>query len=104
MPVLVATKQIPAGQELLTSYRVDPEVKSRGVFERSATEEKEYFKGRLDDHLDLINKLNRAEPDRRPISPYVAAPGFCLSKVLRKTVRSKVAKRPQPSSIDASGN
>ena len=104
VPVLVATRQIPASQELLTSYRVDPEVKSRGVFERSATEEKEYFKGRLDDHLDLINKLNRAEPDRRPISPFVAAPAFCLSKVLRKTVRRKVAKRHQPSSIDASGN
>ena len=104
VPVLVATRQIPAGQELLTSYRVDPEVKSRGVFERSATEEKEYFKGRLDDHLDLINKLNRAEPDRRPISPYVAAPAFCLSKVLRKTVRNKVAKRRQLSGIDASGD
>ena len=43
-PVLAlrASKKIAAGQELLVSYRVDPDGKSRFVFERSATMEKDY--------------------------------------------------------------
>ena len=105
-PVLAlrATKKIAAGQELLTSYRVDSDGKSRRVFERSATVEKEYYNGKLDEYLDLINKLNRAEPDRPPISPYVAAPAIYISETIRETYCGKGAKKHQPSGIGTSSD
>ena len=103
MLALRATKKIAAGQELLASYRVDSDGKSRRVFERSATVEKEYYNGKLDEYLDMINKLNRAEPNKPPISPYVAAPAVYISETIRETYRCKGAKNQHPSGIVTSG-
>ena len=93
--VFVATKEIAAGQELLASY-VKPKHRLIGVLRRSAAEEKVFFKDKLDDHLDLIKQINSAVPNRRPISPIVAAPAINLSEIFRKAARKKGAKKHQP--------
>ena len=101
-PILAATKNIAVGQELLASYYVDSNVKTSGVYERSATEEKEFYNVIMDDYLDFIDKLNNVEPDRQPISPYVAAPALSISQVFRIiAARRSVAKTDEPSSSGA---
>ena len=101
--VFVAIKEIAAGQELLASY-IKPRDRLTGTLKRSAAEEKIFFKGKLDDHLELIKQMNSAVPNRRPISPIVAAPALNLSEILRKAVRGKGAKKDQPSGIGTSGD
>ena len=104
-PILVATENIAVGQELLASYYVDSNVKASGVYERSATEEKEFYNTIMDDYLGFIDKLNHVEPDRQPISPYVAATALSISEVFRiieARRRRSVAKTDEPSSSGAS--
>ena len=104
IPVYFTTKEIPAGQELLASYYVKPDANKKRFMTRTAAEEKEFYKNILDTHLDSMEKLNRAEPNRPPLSPYVAAPAINVLETIRKTFRTKVAKKHQPSGVCASGD
>ena len=104
IPVYFTTKEIPAGQELLASYYVKPDANKKRFMTRTAAEEKEFYKNILDTHLDSMEKLNRAEPNRPPLSPYVAAPAINILETIRKTFRTKVAKKHQPSGVGASGD
>ena len=86
VPVFVAIKEIAAGKELLASY-VKTIDRLTGVLKRSAAEEKTFFEGKLDDHLDLIKQINSAVPNKQPISPFVTAPALDLSEIFRKAAR-----------------
>ena len=101
VPIVVATKDIAAGQELLASYNVDPEVERSGVYKLSATEEKIHLNRMLDNHLAIIDKLNNLVPDRPPISPYAAVPVLDLSEIIRKTFCGKATKIDKLSSNGA---
>ena len=101
IPICVAKKKIAAGQELLSSFNVNPDENTQRIMTMNATQESEYYNNIRDKYLDSIYMLNSAEPDRPPISPFVAAPVIDLSEVLRKTVRKKVAITHEPSSIGA---
>ena len=100
-PIVVATKDIAAGQELLASYKVDPKVERSGVYELSATEEKVHLNRMLDNYLAIIDKLNSLVPDKPPISPYAAVPVLDLSEIIRKTFCGKATKTDEPSSSGA---
>ena len=104
IPICVATREIAAGQELMLSYYTNATAEKKRAIALNGAEEKAKFDIILTNYLRLINKLNRAEPGRPPISPIVAAPVICISEIIRKTFRGKVAKRHQPSGIDASGD
>lgn len=101
IPALIAKKKIAAGQELLSSFNVNPDENTQRIMTMNAAQEREYYDNVRDMYLDSIYMLNRAEPDRPPISPFVAAPAIYLSEVLRKTVRNRVAITHKPSSIGA---
>ena len=100
-PIVVATKDIAAGQELLASYKIDPKVERSGVYELSATEEKVHLNRMRDNYLAIIDKLNSLVPDKPPISTYAAVPVFDLSEFIRKTFRGKATKTDEPSSSGA---
>ena len=104
IPICVSTREIAAGQELLLSYYANATAEKKRAITLNGAEEKANFDIILTNYLRLINKLNRAEPGRPPISPIVAAPVICISEIIRKTFHRKVAKRHQPSGIDASGD
>ena len=104
IPVYFTTKEIPTGQELLASYYVKPDANKKRFMTRTAAEEKEFYKDILDTHLDSLEKLNRAESNRPPLSPYVAAPAINVSETIRKTFRTKVAKKHHSSGACASGD
>ena len=100
-PIVVAIKDIAAGQELLASYILDPKVERSGAYKLSATEEKVHLNYMLDSYLAMIDKLNSVVPDKPPISPYAAVPVLDLSETIRKTFRGKVTKTDEPSSSGA---
>ena len=104
IPALIAKKKIAAGQELLSSFNVNPDENTQRIMTMNATQERGYYNNIRDKYLDSIHMLNSAEPDRPPISPFVAAPAIYLSEVLRKTVRKKVAITHEPSSTGAARN
>ena len=87
IPALIAKKKIAAGQELLSSFNVNPDENTQRIMTMNAIQEREYYNNIRDKYLDSIYMLNSAEPDRPPISPFVAAPAIYLPEVLRKTVR-----------------
>ena len=100
-PIVVATKDIAAGQELLASYNVDPKVERSGVYKLSATEEKVHLNHVLDGYLTIIDKLNSVVSDRPPISPYATVPVLDLSETIRKTFCGQATKTDEPPSNGA---
>ena len=100
-PIVVATKDIAAGQELLASYNADPKVERSGVYKLSATEEKVHLNYMLGSYLAMIDKLNSVVPDRPPISPYAAVPVLDLSETIRKTFPGQATKTDEPPSNGA---
>ena len=96
IPICVATKDIAAGQELLASYYANPNPEVRWDMTLNAAEEKAHFNDILNDHLDIINKLNLAVPSSPPISPYVAAPVICVSETIRENFRGKLQNNTNP--------
>ena len=96
IPICVAIRGIAAGQEVLLSYCVKPDAKVRWGTPLNGADEKLNFDRTLSNYLTLIKELNRAAPDKPPISPYVAVSAICISEIIRETFRGKVAETYQP--------